>query len=94
MYGTSFLPDLARDVDGFIANKSSQLMAKWGKIKECQEKRAASEELRVAHPWRYKYLLMKDQLPGHSDCKQYEEFLIPFGSKVFFVCCACACVWR
>lgn len=75
------MPELARDINAFVANKSQALLAKWDKIKQCQEKRAQSEELRIAHPWRYKYLLMKDQLPGHSDCKDYEEFLIPFGSK-------------
>jgi hypothetical protein len=81
LYGSNFVPDLARDVDAFVAGKSRELLAKWDKIKHCQDMRAESEELRVIHPWRYKYLLMKGQLPGHAECAEYEQFLIPFGSK-------------
>lgn len=82
LYGATVIPELARNVDAFIEMKTREFRSKWDKIKMCQHLRAEAEELRVKSPWRYKYLVLKERLPGQQEgCTGFEEFLIPFGSS-------------
>lgn len=80
LYGATVIPELARDVDQFIALKTAEIREKWAKIKHCQAERQAAEYMRVKYPWRYKYLAMKGELPGQKDCADFEQYMIPYGS--------------